>query len=497
MKTITAAIAALSAGVLIAGCESFDMSNPVACCRAKAAKRIAQIRATPNMSVPESAKKFYVSELRGDDAADGLTPLTAWKTIARLNKESPAAGSFVLFERGGLYRGSVSTKPGVTYTAYGVGPKPRIYGSPVNGADPAKWTRTDNPKVWSFDIGHDDVGVIVFDNGAAHAIKVVYRTDKKTGAKFSMVTKRPFNSYRDLDTDLHFWHDYYKAGTGKVYLYSEQNPGERFKSIEFNVRTCGFRIGGPGVTIDNFYIAHVGVHGVSSGTTQHLHVRNCEFAWIGGSIQAEGIFGRDHPTRLGNGVEIYGGCEDYSVENCCFDQIYDAGVTHQLGIPAGGKLYNQKDVLYKDNVFLRCNYSIEYFLSREAPNNPSQMENIMIADNIMIDAGYGFCEQRPDHGCAAHIKSWGGHKDNRAKNITVRNNIMCLGGDMLVELCGELPNSDGVVNRPLWENNIIVGKDGQRFGDIAPTNKNKRYTAETEAFVNSFGTGNKCIVLTK
>ncbi len=91
-------------------------------------------------------------------------------------------------------------------------------------------------------------------------------------------TGKPFKSYRDLDGDLHFWHDYCKDGTGKVYLYSEKNPGERFKSIEFNVKTCGFRVGGAaGVTIDNFTVKCVGVHGISAGNCRNLTVRNCEF----------------------------------------------------------------------------------------------------------------------------------------------------------------------------------------------------------------------------
>lgn len=103
---------------------------------------------------------------------------------------------------------------------------------------------------------------LVFDEGRQHAIKHVVYTDKETGKKVSMYTGRPFGSYRDLDTDLHFWHDYSKDGTGKVYLYSRENPGTRFKSIEFNVRRRGFAVGrAAGVTIDNFTVKYLGWHG--------------------------------------------------------------------------------------------------------------------------------------------------------------------------------------------------------------------------------------------
>ena len=474
------------------GAESAE--EVFAALRAKADARIAEIRAAPNRAVPAAALKRFLSE-KGDDAADGTTPQTAWKTIARLNREKLAPSTYVLFERGGLYRGCVAVQPGVTYTAYGQGPKPAIYGSPEDGADPAKWERTDNPRVWAYAIGHDDVGTLVFDGGAAHATKIVIRTDKKTGAKFNKFTGRPFNSYRDLDGDLHFWHDYYKDGTGKLYLCSERNPGKHFKSIEFNVKTCGFRVGGAaGVTIENFTVKYVGVHGVSAGTCRNLTVRDCEFGWIGGSIQAEGIYGRDYPTRLGNAVEIYGGCDGYVVENCYIWQVYDAGVTHQLNIPKqyGMKRFDQKNVRYSRNVMEKCNYSIEYFLTAY-DGNPSRMENILFEDNLMFDAGYGFCEQRPDRGCASHIKAWLSPFRNRATNYVIRNNAMCFGQDVLIQVCSGLKNPDGSSSLPTLEGNVFVGRTGDLFGAISETSgKSLTYGPDTQAFVDTFGKGNRC-----
>lgn len=184
--------------------DALREENPRAALRALADARIAQIRATANRAIPAGAACYYLDAKNGNDAADGRTPQSAWKTTARLAQEKIAPGSYVLYARGGIYRGTAPCRPGVTYTAYGEGPKPCIYGSPADGADPAKWARTDNPNVWAYQLDARDVGTLVFDGGKAHARKVVFRTDRKTGAKFSMVTGRPFNSYRDLDTDLHF-----------------------------------------------------------------------------------------------------------------------------------------------------------------------------------------------------------------------------------------------------------------------------------------------------
>lgn len=464
--------------------------------RARADLRIAAIRATPNLAIPTEAPKRYLSN-RGDDAADGLTPETAWCTIDRLNREKLAAGTFVLFARGGFYRGTVKTCPGVTYTAWGGGPKPIICGSSVNGADPSKWKRTEVPNIWSYAIGHRDVGTLIFNEGEQHAIKVVFKTDAKTGAHLNLATGKPFESYRDLEGDLHFYHDYFKDRTGNLYLVSERNPGERFRSIEFNERCCGFWVGeNAGVTIDNFTVKYVGIHGVSTMTCRDLTVSNCEFGWIGGSIQAEGLFGRNYPTRFGNAVEIYGGCENYAVTNCYIYQVYDAGVTHQFNIPEkeGMKLYDQRHVRYIGNVIEKCNYSIEYFLTA-LNGNESRQDDILFEDNLLFDAGYGFCEQRPDRKCGAHIRAWQKPNRNRATNYRIVNNAFCNGMDALVTIYSGLKNKNGESCLPKMTGNVFIGRKGGEFGQISEdlTAPARVYDESTQAFVDRFGPGNRCL----
>ena len=70
---------------------------------------------------------YYVSN-GGNDQNDGLTPETAWATLARVSEAELCPGDAVRFRRGDLFRGLVQTKPGVGYGAYGEGEKPRIYG---------------------------------------------------------------------------------------------------------------------------------------------------------------------------------------------------------------------------------------------------------------------------------------------------------------------------------------------------------------------------------
>ena len=390
-------------------------------------------------------------------------------------------GSFVLFERGGVYRGGVKTCAGVTYTAYGKGEKPRVYASPWNGADPGKWEKTDAPDVWRCQIGEQDVGTIVFDGGRTNAVKIV-PVCHKNGTFTQQYNGRPFNrGYRDLVDDLCFWHDYsakskfqpHAKGTGYLYLCSRENPGRRFGSIEFCVRRHGFG-GRNDVTIDNFCIMYVGAHGVGAGTVRNLKVTNCEFGWIGGSIQSESIFGRNWPTRFGNAVEIYGGCDGFTVENCYVHDVYDAGLTPQFNLVLsggkGGAPTVQRNVRFSRNVIERCNYSIEYFISgvKDPATDLSRMDGFLIERNLMRSSGEGFCFQRPDRAGSAHVKGWrytgGSSNRNRAEGFVIRDNVFADCRDMFVEISSSITNPDGTDSMPKMEGNVFIGRDGQRFG---------------------------------
>lgn len=437
--------------------------------------RKAQILNSPTPDFQIQGTTYYVSN-QGNDGSPGKFPEGAWATLERVNETELQPGDAVYFERGGLWRGYLKAQAGVTYSAYGQGEKPKIYGSPENAAQPQKWTLTSTPNVyvWSSTTSQD-IGTLVFNDGQAHAIKCIIRTEKD-GSTFNNTTGKPFKTFADLQDDLHFYHDYAKSG--KLYLYSQKgNPGERFKSIELNVKGNVVRIAGNGVTLDNFCIKYGGSHGVGSGTTQNLLVQNCEFGWIGGSIQAEGIFGRNHATRFGNGVEIWGGCDHYAVTNSYFYQIYDAAVTHQFSSSDNG--VSMKDVRYSSNLMEYCNYSIEYFLGGVKEGDSYIMDQLLIDNNFMRFAGEGFCRQRPDKTEAAHIKSW--NHDNPARHFVVRNNIFQQSFNMLLHVSSHFPNS-----MPQMEGNTYIQNRGGLFGLFGQDAKPRRpYDDKITDFIHS------------
>ena len=392
-------------------------------------------------------RSFYLSN-DGNDQNDGLSPKSPWQSLTRLGQAPLEAGDGVFFRRGDVFRGTIEARAGVTYAAYGSGEKPRLYGWDRDMADVSLWVLHDAERcIWKYAEPILDVGTLVFDEGARVARKLipsyiqgrfVCREDES----------RPFDLRQEMTNNLDlYWHydqrltDKPSKGEnflipvvdeksyGELYLRCDAgNPASVFAQIEALPKRCMFRVGDQSnVRIDNLCIRYVGHHAISAGGhVIGLQVTNCEIGWIGGTIQH--YFGTDpnYPqggrgtvTRFGNGVEIYGGCEDYRVENCYIYECYDAAMTHQ--ITTHGAPVIMKGVRYRGNLVERCVYSIEYFLEMSAQDPQSHMEDILMEDNILRLSGYGWGQQRHNQDTPAHIKGWS--YVNRASHYIIRKNV--------------------------------------------------------------------------
>ncbi len=77
---------------------------------------------------------YYVDSFKGDDGNAGTNAKQAWRTLARVSKETFVPGDEVLLARGGVWaeglklRGRGTPKKPITLGAYGEGPRPRISG---------------------------------------------------------------------------------------------------------------------------------------------------------------------------------------------------------------------------------------------------------------------------------------------------------------------------------------------------------------------------------
>lgn len=103
---------------------------------------------TPVPVQQATAACYYVSCSDGHDQADGRTPQTAWRTLARVNAAASQPGDMILFQRDDVWRGQLHPRSGaagrpVTYGAYGQGAKPILQGS-VARDTPAAWIQAAN-----------------------------------------------------------------------------------------------------------------------------------------------------------------------------------------------------------------------------------------------------------------------------------------------------------------------------------------------------------------
>ena len=423
------------------------------------AERINQIRNTET-KVEIKGTSYYVCG-KGNDENDGKTPETAWRTMARVtNAEELCPGDGVFFKRGEAFRGQIITKPGVTYSAYGEGEKPRLIGWDKNSASPALWKKTDVPGIWEYAETYDiDIGNIVFDD-KEFARKVYESNYLEDGTQQDYRTKAPFKDYHDLTEDKSFWHD---ASTGKLYLrYNAGNPAIFHGDIELTKREAIIRnMGNPDVTVDNLCLAY-GNFGLASSTCKNLTVQNCEIKWIGGCIQERWEkTGRMCHVPYGNGIEIYGGATNFTVDNNYIWQNYDAAATNQLS--ANSQKTNYNHIRYTNNVLENCVYSVEiffgYYKNEESDEQYTRRnDDTLIENNIMLKAGGFGHVARIDPGCTSFIRC--GRIVSATTDFIVRNNIFDRSRNRIVlTVCEE--NDGGSMAQ--YYDNIYVQKKGNTF----------------------------------
>ena len=403
---------------------------------------------TPNYQ-PKSERVIYVSN-SGCDCNDGLSMEKPIATLEKVN-EITQPGDTVLFKRGDHFRGNIKVdKDGVTYASYGEGVKPIIDSSKKNYAGADMWEPTDVENVYVLKEEVDNPGLLHFDPSYTYGVyNELYGHMKLRGAG-------GFMNYDQLSSDLEFFGD---RETNKLYLYSDKgNPGERFLDIEIGAGGNTFGGSAHNVTFDGLWIMHTGCHGIGSGTTVNRTVRNCIFSWLGGSMLggAKRGDGSYNTTRFGNAVEIYGGCEGYTVENNWMYQIYDTAITHQYGGYSEGNCI-QHDVIYRDNLMEYCFWSIEFY-DGEREGTTREVKNVYMSGNFAYMGGYGWGCKGREWGTPMYC---GSTVCCEVENHVAENNIFyqCLGYLVVLANCeGHKPE--------ILRNNVYVNPKGEKFATV-------------------------------
>lgn len=401
---------------------------------------------------------YYVSA-DGDDNNDGLSPETAWKTLDAVDNNSDKLniGDAVLFRAGDIFRpvkvrqSIIIMRPGVTYSSYGEGKKPELLAYNCDGTE-LQW-KYEGDNIYSLELEHgQDIGNIIFNGGEEWGYKLVKGLDS------------------DLvpHLDLEFYHDVVGQ---KFYLCSEKGePAKRWKTIDIGSRCNIFSAHDnnrpTGTVVDGLAFKHSGGFGIGFGTVDYpvaggvynygftdFTVRNCEFEWIGGSLQGDMT---KSIIRYGNGFEIWGGGDNLKVYNCYFNQIYDAALTQQFnGCMSNDIPVTVTNSVFSGNLFENNTYDYEYFLTEYDENHKHKADtkfgfyDVAFENNICRLNGYGFGNQRPDRYTPACLKSWGGHQ-NKSKNFIIRNNIFDRADYMLIQIAA----SAGEEYRPTLDGNV-------------------------------------------
>ncbi len=439
-----------------------------------------------------SMKNIYYVANAGSDDNDGKSPEKPFKTIGAANKVAKD-GDAILFNRGDLFRGKWRPKEGLTYAAYGTGEKPKIYGSPENGAFADNWELEDETNhIWRYKNKFTgDVGGLIFNDGEATAIKEIPDWDIPN-KRFVLQSDSSvaFDYHKELDEDLEFFFDGQDALsddgfpvsssiTGYIHLRSDAgNPGTRFKTIEFN--TFGHTIDVAKikrVTIDNLAVRFSGSHGIAGGEhADSLHITNCEVGWIGGVIHKYWIDSGNKKlaktTRYGNAIQIYGALDDFIVKHNWLYQSYDTGLTHQRGNIGDGD-YSMTNVEYAYNLIENNTWNIEYYNSGLTEKSPSIMKDVDIHDNIARFAGFGWGRiRRADTGGAAAVKSW--KADNPAKNFVFHDNIFDRSTSQLIQAISNKRYAPDSI--PKFVNNIYIQDINGIWGMVGTDTTNLNYT---------------------
>jgi hypothetical protein len=344
-------------------------------------------------SISVSGTTYYVSPT-GSDTNDGMSPKTPFETI-NVAFATAKEGDAVLLERGSVFRlnNTITLSDGVAYGAYGKGPKPEIWGSPENYADPIRWSPYTIRNVWAIDFYRSDVGMIVFNHGELAGDMQYYVRNLKKNGDF-------------------FFDDAQKV----LYVYCDKgNPGSVYKDIEIGSRMIMFRLrdGAENVTIDNLSFKYTGTFGIrGSMGCRNINITNCVIGWVGGSLFQDGS------NRYGNGIEFTSGCENLNVENCWIYQVYDAGFTFQI-TTADTTIEERtyKNISLKDTLIEYCSWAFEWWPS-DVPN--SIFENISITGNIMRFSGYGWAG---DTRTPSHIRGPWSAKECIISNFMITKNI--------------------------------------------------------------------------
>lgn len=202
--------------------------------------------------------------------------------------------------------------------------------------------------------------------------------------------------------------DWYWDSANKVlYLYSNSIPSNVYQSIrtvnKLNLISASSK---SYITIDGLALKY-GDYGFVGSGTDHITIKNCDIAYIGGSDAGS-------PVRKGNGIEFWASNSNALVQNNKIWECFDAGITSQSSVVSTVI----SNMTFKNNQVWNCEYGYEYFNT----GSGSSTSNILVENNTFYNsgAGWGHSQRSDPTGYSIRLAN---RTEATHSNFIIRNNI--------------------------------------------------------------------------
>lgn len=342
----------------------------------------------------------------GDDAANGKTPATAWRTLEKASEALPG-GATLRMKCGDVFYGQLRPATGLgaenptVVTSWGVGPKPVISATKNLRRDPSVWQNLSHCR-WRVNLA-----------GPTNC----------TG----IVTEDCNPGFLLVDGEVKAWRRYCRDDVvspwdfcgedGWLHVHAPKNPALLAKDIRvaLNVHGVFFR---SHTVISNIAVRATGAHGMVGGwnadsVCEDVRISDCDFDNIGGSELPH--YSKITRVRYGNGVEFGSNCRSAVVERCTFKGTYDVAVTMQ-GYPT---LTSWSDIHVRNCTMTDCTQAFEVWCGKTPKGYGFERCSFTGNRTLRVGGGWGPVV-RPDRACATPLLVYG--MDTDTVDITVSGN---------------------------------------------------------------------------
>ncbi len=342
------------------------------------------------------ATTYYVDATNGNDNNTGLSQITAWQTISKVNSSNFSPGDNILFKRGEIWRealvvpSSGSSGNPITFDAYGSGNNPIISGRRLipDWSIPGNWVQNNN--VWSINLDSDPYRLFL------------------SGIEYIEA-----ETEENINFSERWWYD---GNNNTLKVYATINPSTAYTTIE------GARV----VAFSTVFI-----------TKSYVILQNLDVRGAAAAIELEDL---DHVIIDNCTVGLYSGYQgvrmigcnstvDYcEIKNCMIKSGYNNwnysylradGYHLQDGVYIGhGANYNKVYGNTISNWGHACVGIENLDYPSETSNYNEIYENILSSPNTNYNRGF-FTDAGSTTGMCAYNKIY----RNLIRNTTVRNQI--------------------------------------------------------------------------